>query len=77
MQIIIYSMKKEPNHIFIDDYNDNETVLSVMIKLKHLTGININKIRLLYDGKYLNPNNKISDYKIKNNDVMYVTKIMI
>jgi hypothetical protein len=75
MELLIYSMKKEPNYIIIED--DNETIISVMIKLKHLTGIDINKIRLLHDGIYLNPNNKISDYNINyKNNVIYVTKIL-
>jgi len=75
MELLIYSMKKEPNYIIIED--DNETIMSVMIKLKHLTGIDINKIRLLHEGKYLNPNNKISDYNINHkNNVIYVTKIL-
>lgn len=74
MKIIIYSMKKEPNIIFTDD---DEKIINVMMKLKDISGININKIRLLYNGIYLNPNNKISDYNIKNNDIMYVTKILL
>jgi len=67
-------MKKEPNIIFTDD---DEKIINVMMKLKDISGININKIRLLYNGIYLNPNNKISDYNIKNNDIMYVTKILL
>ncbi len=69
MEIIIYTMKKEPNIIIT---NDEDTILEIMTKLKEITGINIQKTRLLYKDIYLNPNNTVESYNIKHGDIMYL-----
>ena len=43
-----------------------------MTKLKEITGINIQKTRLCYNGAYLNPNNTVESYNIKHGDIMYL-----
>jgi hypothetical protein len=69
MEITIYTLDKIPTIIITDE---SDTIDFILIKYSDITGIDIDKARLLYKGKYLDKTKTIGFYGVKNDEHMHV-----
>jgi hypothetical protein len=69
MNVIIHTFDKNK---FIINVEESDLVMVILVKLKDLINIDIEKSKLVYSGILLNPENTIEYYGIKNNQNIHL-----
>ena len=69
---MLLQVKTYAGYIYLFDVNESDTIYNIMLKIEDMGGPEIEKQKIIWAGKYLEPQKTCKYYNIQDDDTIYL-----